>query len=248
MSGAGLEEEPAPCTHGPPDGSSPVARAIAALGAATALLIAGCGSGGDSSGTSTSGGAGCEDDRDRRGDPDRRRRPDLPRRRPGLLRRGGARVTLELGPGRGGHRPRRGQRPVPVRLQQLHVTAARHRQGPAAEGCQRRVAPPAGRRGLRRASSCPPTAPSSRATDLAGKTVAVNTLNNINTTTINAVVREAGGDPTAITVHRARLPRHRRRGRRATSTPARSSSRSSTIATVKGMRQIGSTTRVPTRT
>lgn len=36
------------------------------------------------------------------------------------------------------------------------------------------------------------------AADLAGKKVAVNTLNNINTTTINKVVRDAGGDPTTI--------------------------------------------------
>ncbi|WP_402463574.1 ABC transporter substrate-binding protein [Isoptericola aurantiacus] len=35
--------------------------------------------------------------------------------------------------------------------------------------------------------------------DLAGKTVAVNTLNNINTTTINQAVRDAGGDPSTIT-------------------------------------------------
>jgi NitT/TauT family transport system substrate-binding protein len=34
--------------------------------------------------------------------------------------------------------------------------------------------------------------------DLAGKRVAVNTLNNIGTTTINQSVREAGGDPSAI--------------------------------------------------
>jgi NitT/TauT family transport system substrate-binding protein len=36
------------------------------------------------------------------------------------------------------------------------------------------------------------------AADLAGKRVAVNTLKNINTTTINKVVRDAGGDPSAI--------------------------------------------------
>jgi NitT/TauT family transport system substrate-binding protein len=34
--------------------------------------------------------------------------------------------------------------------------------------------------------------------DLAGKTVAVNTLNNINDTTVRASVRKAGGDPSAI--------------------------------------------------
>jgi NitT/TauT family transport system substrate-binding protein len=37
------------------------------------------------------------------------------------------------------------------------------------------------------------------AEDLAGKKVAVNTLRNINTTTVNNVVREAGGDPSTIT-------------------------------------------------
>ena len=37
------------------------------------------------------------------------------------------------------------------------------------------------------------------AADLAGKRVAVNTLKNINTTTVNEVVRKAGGDPTGIT-------------------------------------------------
>jgi len=37
------------------------------------------------------------------------------------------------------------------------------------------------------------------AADLAGKKIAVNTLNNINTTTINEVVRKAGGDPSKIT-------------------------------------------------
>ena len=36
------------------------------------------------------------------------------------------------------------------------------------------------------------------AADLAGKRVAVNTLNNINTTTINNVVRKAGADPSTI--------------------------------------------------
>ena len=34
--------------------------------------------------------------------------------------------------------------------------------------------------------------------DLAGKKVAVNTLNNINTTTINKLVRDAGGDPKTV--------------------------------------------------
>jgi NitT/TauT family transport system substrate-binding protein len=36
------------------------------------------------------------------------------------------------------------------------------------------------------------------AADLAGKKVAVNTLNNINTTTVNEAVRKAGGDPSGI--------------------------------------------------
>jgi NitT/TauT family transport system substrate-binding protein len=36
------------------------------------------------------------------------------------------------------------------------------------------------------------------AADLAGKRVAVNTLNNINTTTVNKAVRDAGGDPSKI--------------------------------------------------
>jgi NitT/TauT family transport system substrate-binding protein len=36
------------------------------------------------------------------------------------------------------------------------------------------------------------------AADLAGKKVAVNTLNNINTTTVNEAVRQAGGDPSGI--------------------------------------------------
>ena len=36
------------------------------------------------------------------------------------------------------------------------------------------------------------------AKDLAGKKVAVNTLNNINTTTINEIVRKDGGDPSGI--------------------------------------------------
>ena len=36
------------------------------------------------------------------------------------------------------------------------------------------------------------------AADLSGKKVAVNTLNNINDTTVRASVREAGGDPTTI--------------------------------------------------
>jgi NitT/TauT family transport system substrate-binding protein len=36
------------------------------------------------------------------------------------------------------------------------------------------------------------------AADLAGKTVAVNTLNNINDTTVRASVRKAGGDPSTI--------------------------------------------------
>lgn len=36
-------------------------------------------------------------------------------------------------------------------------------------------------------------------TGLAGKRIGVNTLNNIQTTTINQIVREAGGDPSSIT-------------------------------------------------
>ncbi|GAA0447550.1 sulfonate ABC transporter substrate-binding protein [Paractinoplanes deccanensis] len=40
--------------------------------------------------------------------------------------------------------------------------------------------------------------PIKTAADLAGKRVAVNTLKNINTTTINKVVRDAGGDPSTI--------------------------------------------------
>ncbi|MFC5001044.1 ABC transporter substrate-binding protein [Dactylosporangium cerinum] len=41
--------------------------------------------------------------------------------------------------------------------------------------------------------------PIKTAKDLAGKRVAVNTLKNINTTTINNVVQKAGGDPSTIT-------------------------------------------------
>lgn len=44
------------------------------------------------------------------------------------------------------------------------------------------------------------------AKDLEGKTVAVNTLNNINTTTINQAVRDAGGDPTTITYTELAFP------------------------------------------
>jgi NitT/TauT family transport system substrate-binding protein len=40
--------------------------------------------------------------------------------------------------------------------------------------------------------------PIKTAADLAGKKIAVNTLKNINTTTINEVVRDAGGDPSGI--------------------------------------------------
>jgi NitT/TauT family transport system substrate-binding protein len=40
--------------------------------------------------------------------------------------------------------------------------------------------------------------PIKSAADLAGKKVAVNTLKNINTTTVNHVVQAAGGDPSAI--------------------------------------------------
>ncbi|GGL10238.1 ABC transporter substrate-binding protein [Mangrovihabitans endophyticus] len=40
--------------------------------------------------------------------------------------------------------------------------------------------------------------PIKTAADLVGKRVAVNTLKNINTTTINKVVRDAGGDPSTI--------------------------------------------------
>jgi NitT/TauT family transport system substrate-binding protein len=41
--------------------------------------------------------------------------------------------------------------------------------------------------------------PIKTAKDLAGKRVAVNTLKNINTTTVNKVVTDAGGDPKGIT-------------------------------------------------
>jgi NitT/TauT family transport system substrate-binding protein len=40
--------------------------------------------------------------------------------------------------------------------------------------------------------------PIKTAADLAGKRVAVNTLKNINTTTVNKVVRDAGGDPATV--------------------------------------------------
>ncbi|MEV4346814.1 ABC transporter substrate-binding protein [Actinoplanes sp. NPDC049596] len=40
--------------------------------------------------------------------------------------------------------------------------------------------------------------PIKTAADLAGKRIAVNTLKNINTTTVNKVVRDAGGDPSTI--------------------------------------------------
>jgi NitT/TauT family transport system substrate-binding protein len=40
--------------------------------------------------------------------------------------------------------------------------------------------------------------PIKTAADLAGKRIAVNTLKNINTTTVNKVVRDAGGDPSKI--------------------------------------------------
>ena len=40
--------------------------------------------------------------------------------------------------------------------------------------------------------------PIKSAADLAGKRIAVNTLKNINTTTVNQVVRAAGGDPSKI--------------------------------------------------
>lgn len=43
------------------------------------------------------------------------------------------------------------------------------------------------------------SSPIKTAADLAGKRIAVNTLNNINTTTINRVVSDAGGDPSTIT-------------------------------------------------
>jgi NitT/TauT family transport system substrate-binding protein len=44
----------------------------------------------------------------------------------------------------------------------------------------------------------PKDSPIHTAADLAGKRVAVNTLNNINTTTVNQAVRSAGGDPSHI--------------------------------------------------
>lgn len=44
-----------------------------------------------------------------------------------------------------------------------------------------------------------PESPITSAADLAGKKVAVNTLNNINTVTINEVVRKAGANPSTIT-------------------------------------------------
>ncbi|MEU8635420.1 ABC transporter substrate-binding protein [Amycolatopsis sp. NPDC048633] len=44
-----------------------------------------------------------------------------------------------------------------------------------------------------------PDSPIKTAKDLAGKRVAVNTLKNINTTTVSNVVRKAGGDPSTIT-------------------------------------------------
>ncbi|GAA3667747.1 aliphatic sulfonate ABC transporter substrate-binding protein [Arthrobacter ginkgonis] len=48
--------------------------------------------------------------------------------------------------------------------------------------------------GILVAKDSPLTSPA----DLAGKTVAVNTLNNINDTTVRASVRKAGGDPSTI--------------------------------------------------
>lgn len=44
----------------------------------------------------------------------------------------------------------------------------------------------------------PADSPIKRPADLEGKKIAVNTLNNINTTTINEMVRQDGGDPSGI--------------------------------------------------
>ncbi len=60
--------------------------------------------------------------------------------------------------------------------------------------------------------------------DLAGKKIAVNTLNNINTTTINEMVRKDGGDPSGIQYVELGFPDIEPAVEKATSTPASSSS------------------------
>ncbi|MCD5316483.1 ABC transporter substrate-binding protein [Kineosporia babensis] len=52
----------------------------------------------------------------------------------------------------------------------------------------------------------PENSPIRSAADLAGKRVAINTLQNINTTTVNKVVRDDGGDPSKISYTELAFP------------------------------------------
>ena len=139
------------------------------VAAALVGAVAACGSSG-----------GSEDHRRRRcrrpgqgrGHPDRRRGADLPGQAEGLLHQPQDRADHGERPGRRGHRAGRGQRPVPVRLQQHHLAADRADQERADQGGrQRRRLDRQGRRRLRRRGRARRTARSRRAADLAGKKI-----------------------------------------------------------------------------
>ncbi|GIJ46249.1 hypothetical protein Val02_31350 [Virgisporangium aliadipatigenens] len=69
---------------------------------------------------------------------------------------------------------------------------------------------------MRPCASGPADSPIKNAADLAGKKVAANTLENINTTSVNRVVTRAGGDPRPSGTPSCRLrPADRRAGGRA---------------------------------
>jgi NitT/TauT family transport system substrate-binding protein len=86
------------------------------------------------------------------------------------------------------------------------------------------------------------------AADLAGERVAVNTLNNINTTTINEAVRKDGGDSSTISYVELAFPDIPRPWPRVTWTPVRWSNRSSRSRSNRGCGRSRRTWRSPTRT
>ena len=171
---------------------------IAALGAATALLIAGCGSGGDSSGTSISGGAAAKTTVTVGLIPILDVAPVYLGIDKGFFAEEGLELKTELAQGGAAIIP--GVVSGQYQFGFSNTTSlllATDKGLPVkvvASGNQATAYPEKDFAGI----LVPSGSAIKSAKDLAGKKVAVNTLNNINTTTINEIVRKDGGDPSGI--------------------------------------------------
>ena len=162
--------------------------------------------------TATAAAPGQPDKVERRRHRDRRRRADLPRQGEGLLHQPQHRPTLRPRQGGAAIVPAVRQRPVPVRLQQHRLAAARPVPERADQGRHQRQQ--LDRRSTARTSAASwsrTTARSPAPKDLAGKKVAANTLKNIVDTIVKDVGQEGRRRPGRGQVRRAAVPRHGRR-------------------------------------